>query len=766
MDKSILMKEIRTLHSLVKATRIQMIRKLIRDHKGWAARAKANSSNLRAKRKAETIETILNHIKSIRSSVLVEEVIRYQPLQNGESSESAPLAHRSMARLLQDAKLNRHLKSLESQFGAGASSKLLEVFQNRRIIKSSVAKKQRKERIVKLLEKKKKKAEKKAKRTTPLKKKAGKTEKAKTEQPNIGHETDEEEHQTTAVCEKKAGKTEKAKTEQPNIDHETDEEENQTTAVCDSYESDDDAEELDMERDDSDKSDGGVEPDQHRKLNISVCEDGNNSSDEESIDHRLEELPHVKHNSMAERNDPPRMSKPYNKKFDQTDRQNVQLPKKKRSVNYKAPEEEDEKDGYEMITDSFFVTDTGARYVAVAPKFKPQVNDVMEEDVNKESWKLINRKKRRDQQWEEADNNEAFQTDSKRPKQRKMGMNHFTNGRSAAHSSDKSSIKNEDLHPSWAAKQAQKGIKPFAGKKVVFDAEDNSGSAPSYPQQSSGKYNAKNDDLHPSWAAKQAQKGIKPFAGKKVVFDAEDNSGSVPSYPQQSSGKYNAKNDDLHPSWAAKQAQKGIKPFAGKKIVFGAEDDSGSFSPVKPFAGKNISSGVAYTNGADATSSKKPFVTNNRTSDLHPSWAAKQAQSGIKSFAGKKTVFDDEESGNADVKTNGTINVAPKSIPKHDRHLSGAAKQATSKAQSTDLHPSWAAKQARKAIPPFTGKKVVFDNEQTAREKATTAGVRGSYGGPKSQPNNTPSDLHPSWAAKQAQSGIKPFAGTKISFDD
>uniref|UniRef100_A0A182MUW0 Uncharacterized protein n=1 Tax=Anopheles culicifacies TaxID=139723 RepID=A0A182MUW0_9DIPT len=107
-----------------------------------------------------------------------------------------------------------------------------------------------------------------------------------------------------------------------------------------------------------------------------------------------------------------------------------------------------------------------------------------------------------------------------------------------------------------------------------------------------------------------------------------------------------------------------------------------------------------------------------------------------------------------------------------------AIKLSTSKGQGTDLHPSWAAKQAQKAILPFAGKKVIFDNGDTAQEKPTTAGVRTgsaqgaakhyatSNGGPKSTPNNTPSALHPSWTAKQAQSGIKPFAGTKISFDE
>lgn len=66
------------------------------------------------------------------------------------------------------------------------------------------------------------------------------------------------------------------------------------------------------------------------------------------------------------------------------------------------------------------------------------------------------------------------------------------------------------------------------------------------------------EDLHPSWAAKQKQKELKPFQGKKIVFEADAERRVEPPAPS-----------DLHPSWAAKQKEKGIQEFRGKKITFG-----------------------------------------------------------------------------------------------------------------------------------------------------------------------------------------------------
>ena len=77
--------------------------------------------------------------------------------------------------------------------------------------------------------------------------------------------------------------------------------------------------------------------------------------------------------------------------------------------------------------------------------------------------------------------------------------------------------KNNDLHPSWAAKKKQKinisngGIQ---GKKIIFD-QDHHGSDIIPVTAKVDKSN-----LHPSWAAKKdTNKGIQPFQGKKMVFD-------------------------------------------------------------------------------------------------------------------------------------------------------------------------------------------------------------------------------------------------------
>ncbi|XP_049282976.1 uncharacterized protein LOC125763664 isoform X8 [Anopheles funestus] len=558
MEKGDLIKQINTLHSLVKATRAKIIRDVIRDKKEWAAKVTRNSSNLRAKRRAETFEAMVNHIKSIPSSELLEEVLRYQPVKHGIP---APLAHRTIARFMQDAKLNRYLKSIESQFGAGAHSMFLDAVQQKQKIKSSVNKKR-------------------IKQVQIIKKKLPK-------QKRLKHI---------------ANKKQKTKSIEEDLLQGTDDKKKQTTLVCDVSESDVDFEELDMGSDESLESDGEEELDQRSELNMSVSEDEHYSSNEGPLDHCATRLGNPEFNN-------PNQSSLKNKK--QTN--------KKKLANYKTPEEEDDKDGYQMITDSFFITDSGEQYVAVAPKFKPQADD----DVEKyeESWKLNNRKRRREQHTTNAGDTEAYDTDWNQPEASKVSVNHVMKSKSTRyeepHMFGSSFINEQDLHPSWAAKQAQKGIKPFAGKRVLFDAEGDGGSSTTYNQQATGKFKTQNGDLHPSWAAKQAQKGIKPFAGKKVLFDAEGDGGSSTTYNQQATGKFKTQNGDLHPSWAAKQAQKGIKPFAGKKVLFDAEGDGGSSSNQAPnkFKAKN--------------------------GDLHPSWTAKQAQKGLKSFTGKKTVFND-----------------------------------------------------------------------------------------------------------------------------
>ncbi|XP_053671289.1 uncharacterized protein LOC128721549 [Anopheles nili] len=495
----------------------------------------------------------------------------------------------------------------------------------------------------------------------------------------------------------------------------------------------------------------------------------------------------------------------------------------KKANNYKPPEEEEEDEGCELITDSFFITNTGKHYVAVAPKRKANANNEEDgEEEIEESWKLANRRKRRSQQWNSGEDENVEDLNSKMAKQPTGWEKSSWNEKK--HSSQTEAM--EDLHPSWAAKQAQKGIKPFAGKKVIFGNEDD------YGDQSVDSVHSKND-LHPSWAAKQAQKGIKPFIGKKIVFNGANNSEQEatsadntksnlhPSWAakqaQQGIKPFAGKKvvfdnevgneansmGDLHPSWAAKQAQKGIKPFAGKKVVFNDEDDSlrdpttdkryihpswaakQAQKGIKPFAGKKVIFNEENGSVRDSTTDEPSKC------DIHPSWAAKLSQKGIKPFAGKKVVFDNEDSSER-------VAVNP-AKSKSDLHPSWAAKQAqqgikpfagkkvvfdaTDKTEcvstvarkeaieydsKNDVHPSWAAKQAQKGIKQFAGKKVIFDtdnndNQHTSNYTKKPPVVTDDF---VKKPHPAPSDLHPSWAAKQAQNGIKPFAGTKISFDD
>ncbi|XP_058448635.1 uncharacterized protein LOC131428606 [Malaya genurostris] len=257
-----------------------------------------------------------------------------------------------------------------------------------------------------------------------------------------------------------------------------------------------------------------------------------------------------------------------------TDQKQMKTREKKKKV--KTPKEPTDEENCMQIQDSFFVTSTGHSYVATAPVVDQKR---LEKEEQEFSWKRAN--KRKDILGNRIDD------ESKRPFVGKV----------------------DDLHPSWKAKQSQKGIRQFEGSRKRFDetAENTSIGQPHNQRQGM--------DLHPSWAAKQKQKTLQPFflqpfAGKKIKFDSET---------QDQIEKTSASKESLHPSWAAKQAQKGIKPFAGKRITF---DSSGS----------------ADTRLNTAPKASEPLPS----ADLHPSWAAKQKEKGIKEFRGKKITFGDD----------------------------------------------------------------------------------------------------------------------------
>uniref|UniRef100_A0A182IDC7 Bud22 domain-containing protein n=1 Tax=Anopheles arabiensis TaxID=7173 RepID=A0A182IDC7_ANOAR len=669
---------INKLQTLLKTRRVVIIHKLVRLSKLFTAKA-ATSSDPRAQKKAENYVAILTNIKSLSPATLLEKVIQYQPAKNGQPAYPPSIEQRSIARFMEDEKLVRHLKSLEGQFGKGENSKLLEVLKKKSKIKTSVNKQKKKERIAKRLAKEEKK-----------KQNTGKQNEASDNKKKLKRKLDND---GTDVV------------QQTRI------------ASYDSYESDDGSEPRSIKLNESDQSDEEEQFDQRSSPSVSVSEsDPDYASDEDSDANALESRKNyvsvAKPKKAIEQESKPIISEP--KLPD-----NQSLPAKKKVVNYKAPEDDDEEDGVELLTDSFFITETGERYVAVAPKLKPRAEgDEDSEEEEEESWKFANKRKKREQQWHEQDNDEELDVGQNYTTHSKAsnlgGKGKFANRKQMYNQSSKI---NDDLHPSWAAKQAQQGIKPFAGKKVVFDAED--GDTNMKPV-GTNRFPSKSDrqsDLHPSWAAKQAQQGIKPFAGKKIVFDGEDGDTNM------------------------KPAQQGIKPFAGKKVVFDADDNDNeraeftfnqpksdnfnSKSHLHPsWAAKQARNGTKIFDG-NGTRSFPPKHTSN--SDLHPSWAAKQAQSGIKPFAGKKIAFNDDDN---DGSNHADPTVIKRMHPADNR-------------KNNDLHP---AKQARNAVLPFNSGRSAYGN-----------GVH------KSQADN--SDLHPSWAAKQAQSGIKPFAGKKITFD-
>ncbi|XP_055850135.1 uncharacterized protein LOC129914775 [Episyrphus balteatus] len=85
----------------------------------------------------------------------------------------------------------------------------------------------------------------------------------------------------------------------------------------------------------------------------------------------------------------------------------------------------------------------------------------------------------------------------------------------------------EKLHPSWAAKQKLKpAITEFKGHKITFDNEGNDTAVKSFnkPSKATNHQNkatvSSDENIHPSWAAKQKLKpAITEFKGTKITFD-------------------------------------------------------------------------------------------------------------------------------------------------------------------------------------------------------------------------------------------------------
>ena len=91
------------------------------------------------------------------------------------------------------------------------------------------------------------------------------------------------------------------------------------------------------------------------------------------------------------------------------------------------------------------------------------------------------------------------------------------------------------------------------------------------------------------------------------------------------------------------------------------------------------------------------------TENLHPSWAAKRKTQSIGEFQGKKIKFDDDDEGGARKILSAPREVRPQVAPRPSSQGS---------AESSNLHPSWAArKEQHKGIQAFQGKKIVFNND-------------------------------------------------------
>uniref|UniRef100_A0A182VGY4 Sulfatase N-terminal domain-containing protein n=1 Tax=Anopheles merus TaxID=30066 RepID=A0A182VGY4_ANOME len=311
---------INKLQTLLKTRRVVIIHKLVRLSKLFTAKA-STSSDPRAKKKAENYVAILTNIKSLSPAKLLEKVIQYQPAKNGQSADPPSIEQRSIARFMEDEKLVRHLKSLEGQFGKGEKSKLLEVLKKKSKIKKSVNKQKKKERIAKRLAKEEKK------------------------QQNTGKQNDASNNK---------------KTLKRKLDNDgTDVVQQTRIASYDSYESDDGSEPRSIKLNESDQSDEEEQFDQRSSLSVSISEsDPDNASDEDSDANALESRENyvlvAKPKKAIHQESKPIISEP-----ELPDNQS--LPAKKKVVNYKAPEDDDEEDGVELLTDSFFITETGER---------------------------------------------------------------------------------------------------------------------------------------------------------------------------------------------------------------------------------------------------------------------------------------------------------------------------------------------------------------------------------------------------------------------
>ena len=214
-----------------------------------------------------------------------------------------------------------------------------------------------------------------------------------------------------------------------------------------------------------------------------------------------------------------------------------------------------------LVVDPFFITETGENYLSTAiVKNNHNENDIKDEErrdlhmikLNNYDKKPRDFKDRRQQPWDK--NSKDFGNNVTTNKNRwqretpnKWSKNdNYKNNLTANRTQEKKNHKNKDfnyeksqsptneqnLHPSWAAKQKLKPvITSFQGKKITFgenDVENSTNHSSLTPSKNTRSTPAKitdskQDSLHPSWAAKQKLKPtITAFQGKKITFENDD----------------------------------------------------------------------------------------------------------------------------------------------------------------------------------------------------------------------------------------------------
>lgn len=195
-----------------------------------------------------------------------------------------------------------------------------------------------------------------------------------------------------------------------------------------------------------------------------------------------------------------------------------QNPPKIKKVEFSSESEVDDTDQVERSADSFFITTSGENYLATVTK-----NNLEEDHQYKRTYKEDDdyEVETRITQHTERKNYESNKQQSRnRPYDRPVRNSNrdFPERRPFEHNRPSQTVNQhteENLHPSWKAKQQQRVIQPFQGKKFKFD--DESDAIPSVKHPSS---NYTTNDLHPSWAAKmKAKPVIAEFVGNKIRFD-------------------------------------------------------------------------------------------------------------------------------------------------------------------------------------------------------------------------------------------------------